>query len=333
VLDGAIGAHGAGADDYNRATGMEKKKRDQAVSGRPIAKRMLAKMKLQWQRKVVNIKNVIAGRRIAEELQKTVVSQKDLACFHPAHAAYVYTQNQASVISEQLTALKEMSPFVDIISRAEGLYMPSAPPMSPLTTSYFSCWAFFDASAGPANETIGTTILEVGAAFGMHADLLRLMRLMQDSRMGFCIHRGREGDVSVLEDLVTGAVYRAIVPAGYKGQKNENWYIRLLPPPFPGGQERVVFTTPYVVVHPDFDEWLAYFRRALPATGGIPDYEGHMKYGPTREYWNDYVFEAYVNHQADAIYVAGLPDVPESRPHSEMSERNGWKAPAFIKQG
>ena len=139
--------------------------------------------------------------------------------------------------------------------------------------------------------------------------------------------------MSVLEDLVTGAVYRAIVPAGYKGQKNENWYIRLLPPPFPGGQERVVFTTPYVVVHPDLDEWLAYFRRALPATGDIADYEGHMKYGPTREYWNDYVFEAYVNHQADAIYVAGLPDVPESRPHSEMSERNGWKAPAFIKQG
>jgi hypothetical protein len=205
--------------------------------------------------------------------------------------------------------------------------------MSPLTTSYFSCWAFFDACVGPANETIGTTILDVGAAFGMHADLLRLMCLMQDSRMGFYIHRGREGDVSVVEDLVTGAVYRAIVPSGYQGHKNENWYIRLLPPPFPGGQEHVVFTTPYVVVHPDFNEWLAYFRRTLPATGSFADYERHMKYGPTREYWNDYVFEAYVNHQADAIYLAGVPDVPESRPHSEISERRGWKAPAFIKQG
>ena len=103
MLDAAIGAYGAGQNHYNRATDMEKKKPDQAVSGRPIAKRMLAKMKLQWQRKVVNIKNVIAGRRIAEDLQRTVVSQKDLAGFHPAHAAYVYTQNQVSVISEQLT--------------------------------------------------------------------------------------------------------------------------------------------------------------------------------------------------------------------------------------
>jgi hypothetical protein len=269
---------------------------------------------------------------MAEELQKTVVSQKELEGFHPAHAAYVYAQNQVSVMSEQLTALKEMAPFVDIISKAEDLYAPSAPPMSPLTTSYFTCWAFFDACAGPANETIGTVVLDVGAKFGMHPELLRLMRLIQDSRMGFYIHRGREGDASVLEDLVTAAVYRAIVPAGYKGQKNENWYVRLLPPPFPGGKEHVAFTTPYIVVHPDFGEWLAYFRRTFPATAGFADYEGHMKYGPTREYWNDFVFEAYVNHETDAIYLAGLPDIPESRPHSEVSERNGWKASAFVRQ-
>jgi hypothetical protein len=311
---------------------MDKTKPDQTLSGRPIAKRIVAKMKLHWQRKVVNIKNVIAGYTMAEELQKTVVSQKELEGFHPAHAAYVYAQNQVSVMSEQLTALKEMAPFVDIISKAEDLYAPSAPPMSPLTTSYFTCWAFFDACAGPANETIGTVVLDVGAKFGMHPELLRLMRLIQDSRMGFYIHRGREGDASVLEDLVTAAVYRAIVPAGYKGQKNENWYVRLLPPPFPGGKEHVAFTTPYIVVHPDFGEWLAYFRRTFPATAGFADYEGHMKYGPTREYWNDFVFEAYVNHETDAIYLAGLPDIPESRPHSEVSERNGWKASAFVRQ-
>jgi hypothetical protein len=167
--------------------------------------------------------------------------------------------------------------------------------------------------------------LDVGAVFGMHPELLRLMRLMQDSRMGFYIHRGVEGGASVLEDLVTGVAYRAIVPAGYKGQKNENWYIRLLPPSFSGGKEYVAFTTPYIVVHPDFGEWLAYFRRTFPATAGFADYERHMKYGPTREYWTDFVFEAYVNHQADAIYLAGLPDIPESRPHSAVSEVNGWK--------
>jgi hypothetical protein len=67
------------------------------------------------------------------------------------------------------------------------------------------------------------------------------------------------------------------------------------------------------VVHPGFAAWPASF----PATVGFDEYERHMK---------------YVNHQADAIYLAGLPDNPENRPHSEVSERNGWKAPAFIRQ-
>jgi hypothetical protein len=199
-------------------------------------------------------------------------------------------------MSEQLTTLKEMAAFTNIISKAEDLYMPSAPPMSPLTTCYFTSWVFFHACAGPANDTIGTTILEVGAAFGMHSELLRLIRLMQHSPMGFYIHRGREGDVSVVEDLVTAAVYRAIVPAG-DNSKNENCYVRLLPPPMPGGVEHVVFATPYIVIHPDFADWLA-----------------------------------YVNHQSDAIFFAGLPDVPESRPHSDVSKANGSTAPAFIRR-
>ena len=38
-----------------------------------------------------------------------------------------------SVMSEQLTALSEMAPFTDLISRAEDLYLPSGPPTSPLT--------------------------------------------------------------------------------------------------------------------------------------------------------------------------------------------------------
>ena len=138
--------------------------------------------------------------------------------------------------------------------------------------------------------------------------------------------------MSILEDLVTTAVYRAIVPAGYRGRKNENWYVGFLPPPLQEGTEDVVFTTPYIEVYPHFADWLAYFRRKLPATAVFDDYERRMKYGATREYSKDYVFEAYVNHQADAIYLGGLPDIPESRPHSKISEAKGWKAPAFLRQ-
>jgi len=299
---------------------MFNRKHREATSGKLIAGRLVAKMRRRLNGKVVRLDEIINGLAAEDEIQDPVATKEHLAALHPAHAAYVYAQNQISVISEQLTGLKEMAPFVDIVSQAEDLYMPSAPPMSPLTGSYFTCWCFFDACVGASRETIGGAILEVGAAFGMHAEMSRLIRLMQESRMGFYVHKGCEGGLAVLEELVTGAVCRAIVPAGYLGRKGELWYIRVLPPPIPGGSEHVVFTTPYIILRPGLRDWLAYFNRTLSQAAHVADYERHMKYGPTRSYWNDFIFEGYVNYRLEAIYLAGLPDVPESRPHSEVNQ-------------
>jgi hypothetical protein len=286
--------------------------------GNPIAAKVMGKMKRAVRGKLIDLKSVVVGHAAAEQLQRQVINEGELADFHPAHAAYIYAQNQVSVISEQLTALKEMTPFVDIVSQADDLYLPSGPPMSPLTTSYFTCWAFFDACAGSAHETIGTTILELGAAFGMSPELLRLIQSLQDSRMGLYIQRGVEGSLVVLEDIVSGDICRAISPGGYRGDRNELWYVRLLPPPIPGSSEHVAFTTPYIILQPEVRDWLPYFSRTFAHNqqARVDDYERHMKYGPTRAYWNDFVFEAYVNHRQEAIYLAGLPDVPESRAHS-----------------
>jgi hypothetical protein len=74
------------------------------------------------------------------------------------------------------------------------------------------------------------------------------------------------------------------------------------------------------VLTPNSSEWLAYFSRALPKRHGIEDYERHMKFGPTRSYWNDFVFEGYVNYKAGAVYLAGVPDIPASRPHSAVNQ-------------
>lgn len=44
-----------------------------------------------------------------------------------------------------------------------------------------------------------------------------------------------------------------------------------------------------------------------------------MKVGPERNYWSEFVLKAYVNHRSDVIFLRGLPDVPESRPHSSAN--------------
>ena len=142
--------------------------------------------------------------------------------------------------------------------------------------------------------------------------------------MGVYIHEGAEKDAVVLRELVTDKVCRATVASGYRGRKGELWYVRVLRPPLPGLTEHVVFTTPYLLLHPREREWQAYFRRTLPdapVQDRIARYEHHLKFGPKRDYWTEFVFEAYVNHRTDVIFLAGLPDVPESRPHSRVNSR------------
>lgn len=274
--------------------------------------------------KIVDLRDVMTGKKNAEELQKTVSTPEELADLHPAHAIYAYAQNQVSVIFEQLIGLKEMDRFARLLSRAEDEYMPSGPPMSPLTLSFFYCWAFFDACVGLAEETVGTTIIAVGSAFGMRNDLVSVIGLMQNSRMGVFVHEGVEKDKVVLRELVTDKVCKAICPSGYHGQKNELWYVRVFPPPVPSLEEHVVFTTPYLLIKSDESEWQAYFSRTLPDTSieeRVVAYEHHMKFGPTRNYWTEFVFEAYVNHRSDVIFLTGLPDMPESLPHSRVNSQ------------
>jgi len=67
-------------------------------------------------------------------------------------------------------------------------------------------------------------------------------------------------------------------------------------------------------------DWLAYFDRALKQTttgDRVGDYASLMKYGPTRNHWNEFIFLAYRNHQHDVILLEGFPDIPSSLPHSE----------------
>lgn len=289
---------------------------------RPIADRLIRKLRGYVEAKVVDLSAVREGNKTAEALQKTVASGEELADYQPAHAAYVYAQNQASVLVEQLVMLPGMERFVRIIDNAQEQYVPNGPPMSPLTSSFFTNWSMFDVAIGLGRETLGTIAMAVGKAFGMHHDLLRMIGLMQDSRMAVYVHEGFDDDKILLRELVTNQRCKAICPTGYRGRSGQLWYARVLPPPFTEMDVHVVFTTPYVLVTPDERGWQAYFDRTLPQQTPekrLAAYEKHMKWGPARDYWTEFVFEAYVNHRHDVIFLSGLPDVPESRPHSRVN--------------
>jgi hypothetical protein len=62
--------------------------------------------------------------------------------------------------------------------------------------------------------------------------------------------------------------------------------------------------------------------RTLPKIASEPKlaYARLMKCGLDERFWLEYVFEAYARHRADAVFPMGLPDIPESRPHSRVDE-------------
>src|SRR6516164_4659727 len=53
----------------------------------------------------------------------------------PLHAAYVAAQNFTSSFAEAVSQFPEFEPYCDVVGPAEEEYMPSRPPLSPLTMS------------------------------------------------------------------------------------------------------------------------------------------------------------------------------------------------------
>lgn len=291
-------------------------------------KRRLASKGRRQAASLVSLRQLI--QRIEDELGPDQ-GRRRFQEYHPNHAVYLAAQNLVSYLAEELSVLPEMREYCEIVAQAEDEYHPSGPPLSPLTISYFTTWAFFDAAFGKDGETMGTCLLEIGSELEISPGYLRLIRLMQQSRMGLYEHCGVVEERVRLRELITEIPYTCLVPAGYLGQAGELWYARVLPSPFVGSDDSVVFTTPYCLLAPGKQDWLDFLDRSMRKVDlsdsrwatikgdqgrGHPALEILMKHGLDRYYWPEFIFLAYFNYQRDAIFLTGLPDVPGSLPHA-----------------
>ncbi len=112
------------------------KRKKSGKTGSSIAKRIIADLTGITQRKVVDLNEIRNGKKIAEDLEKTILSQAAMSRLDPVHAVYVYAQNKLSVLVEQLAPLPAVAKLSNVCADADEEYMPSGPPMSPLTQSY-----------------------------------------------------------------------------------------------------------------------------------------------------------------------------------------------------
>lgn len=240
--------------------------------------------------------------------------------FDPIHSAYVSAQNLLSVFAESVSTLAEFEPFYELAGAAQEEYMPGGPPISPLTGSYFTAWAFLDCRFGPDRETIGTCLLDVSEQLGLDDGTVEIIRRFQESRMGIYAHCGAVNHSKIaLRELVTNQKFTCHPASDYAGQEGQLWYVRLCPPLFDLAQYHVAFTTPYVLIDATEIDWTAYLKRSLlekSDSDACCDLNGLMKFGKSANHWNEFVFQAYHHSQMDAIFLAGLPDVKGSLPHA-----------------
>lgn len=273
--------------------------------------------------KPVDLQAMRRARKSSEDAQKDVLARMaslaGTAKDFPSHAMYTYVQNQVHVMISQLLSLPAMDAFNDAVCDAEEDYQPGWPPISPISAVYFGTWTAYDLPVGPRRETLGQVVVAVASKHGTHPSMIKMMQSLQESRMGIYRVLEQDGGRVRLRELAGGDAVRAELPTGYvMKRKGELWLTRVLPPPRPG-DAHVVFTPPYVLIRPSLSAWTAYIERAAQSVPGVSReqaLEQHFKWGPSPRYWPEFIFEGYANHESGAIFLVGLPDVPESRPHS-----------------
>ena len=236
----------------------------------------------------------------------------------PEFALYASVQQMVSLFAELLLQLPELRTFRKRLEKLDDDYRPGYPPMSPITGSYFAMWTQCDLRVGEGGETMAGIFAEIGGLFGFGADYLALAKTLADSRMGVYEHCGVNNGKVNLRELVTDKELSFVGSSGYVGSKGELWWVRAVPPPF-DFTHWVGMGTPYVLQTPEQSEWLALFARNGIRSGEVgmeQRLNQFLKFGPKPRYWSEMIFEGYCGHNSGAIFLRGLPDVPESRPHS-----------------
>ena len=239
----------------------------------------------------------------------------------PVHAVYAFMQQMSSQFAEGVSQMPEMKAYYKAAADAEDTYMPAGPPISPLTGSFFTTWAFYDLRIGNSGDTIGDCQIELNDVIWFNADQLDALKKLNSSRMGIYEQVGFDGPHVRLRELITDEEFVCHNASRYRGKPGELWYVRLLPPLLPElANYHIVFTTPYILIQSTKNDWMQFLKRnmlRIKAEGERDSLHQLLKYGLDLNYWNEFVFLAYHHHSAEAIFLAGIPDLPGTLPHAK----------------
>ena len=158
-------------------------------------KRRLTKIVNLSERRLAKEKLSEINRDLEERLKKNIPD--------PSNRIYIFMQNLLSYFAEDVSVEDEFTEYYDKVEEVEEEYMPSYPPMSPLTGAYFTYWCFCDLKFGKDGETICSIFYDLCKELNFEKELLGALKNLSDSYMGFYKHLGFEDDLILLKEIST----------------------------------------------------------------------------------------------------------------------------------
>ncbi|MFZ4538094.1 hypothetical protein [Propionivibrio sp.] len=272
--------------------------------------------------KVVSLDAMKSAKQQASHNLETMPSVESLVGSgrDPQHAIYVNTLNLISLFGDEMSTLPPLHRINDFLAKWQDIYQPSFPPISPITTSYFTCWSLLDATFGVDKETVGTCFLSLIDRLPLDPIQIEAARNLDQSRMGIYQVIQGNGKFIELRELVTDRRITAYCSSGYKGCPGDILFVRLVPPLANTADYSVMLTTPYRLVMQSVQDWLCYFERHDIQSGKVgveTRLSRHMKYGKKPTYWSEYIFYGYCNYEPEVVFLTGFPDQPQTQPNHD----------------
>lgn len=284
---------------------------------KPVAQKVAKELQKHKQRKVVDLQ---AMKELREQFSSLPTFDEEL----DVASAHLMRRYQAlMMVAQMLMSAHALDKLVAKVDAAQEAYMPGGPPMSPVTDSLFMTWMLCDVTVGAMGESLASIVADLVPVLGLPRPMQLEARACAESRLGLYRVDKHQGTHATLFDLVEqkSIAVRLVEEWGAAGQL---WLVRVNKNPDDMEPGLHVLTTPYVLLASEGD-WQAYLGRVSPDRK-LDTLLAHFKRPKTAEFWLDYVMDGYAGVEDELICLEGVPDRPESLPHSSLPEPGGQHA-------
>lgn len=255
-------------------------------------------------------------KEVNNVLDKAIISSKNLT--NKSSVAQIAAINISALIVEIILHYPKAKKFLKAYAVAEEEYMPSYPPISPITNTMFTIWISFDLTLSPkSKETASNSMIYFKNKLGIPEYVLDEAKKLSDNRLGFYIQEEIEESIVYIREILTNKKMKVIFSSNYKGKKGEVCLCRFSYESKEG--LAIGLITPYTLQDQSEQDILDYYERQNIKQGDIDIDQKLNKlfkdrsYGDT--YWLEYVFQGYVGFDNFQIKIRGIPDIKKSLPH------------------